>query len=51
MKTYRYRIVLEVEVPAFDVNDADAAVEDAFGVGEDCGVNITRSKVTFKGEE
>ena len=40
---------MEVEVPAWTEADASAAVEDAFGVGEDCGVEVISSKIVFKG--
>jgi len=41
MNTYRYRVVLEVEVPAFDQADAWEMLQDAFGIGENCGTNVT----------
>ena len=44
MKTFRYLVELEVEVEAFDENDAREALEDAFGLGEDCGVTIKSVK-------
>ena len=41
MDTYRYKIVLTVEVDAFDESDAWEAVQDEFGIGEQMGVTIT----------
>lgn len=40
MNTYRYKIVLNVEVDAFDPSDAWDAVADEFGVGEQMGVRV-----------
>lgn len=41
METFRYKVVLEIEVDAFDDSDAWEAIEDEFGVGEQMGVRIT----------
>lgn len=41
MKKFRYILAIEVEVEAFDEHDARDIVDDTFGPGEDCGVNIT----------
>lgn len=41
MNKYKYRVVLEVEVEAFDESDAWDAVQDAFGVGDNAGVLVT----------
>lgn len=45
MNTYRVSVTLEVEVQAFDPADALSAVEDVFGVGETCGIEVKESKV------
>ena len=47
MNTYHYQVVLTVEVPAFDINDAHAAIEDAFGLGETCGATVTKTEVSL----
>lgn len=44
MNTYRYKVTLEVEVDAFEETDAEVAVEDAFGMGENLGIRITSSE-------
>lgn len=41
MKTYKYKVVLSVEVDAFDDSDAWEAVQDAFGTGNNMGVTVT----------
>lgn len=40
MNTYRYTVTLEVEVDSFDEGDAWEMLQDAFGVGENCGTNV-----------
>lgn len=40
MNTYEYVVELKVSVEAFDESDAKDLLEDAFGLGEDCGVTI-----------
>jgi len=46
MNTYTYEVKLVVEAEAFDPSDADQMIEDAFGLGENCGVNITEVEVS-----
>jgi hypothetical protein len=41
METYKYEVILEVEVEAFDESDAWDAVQDAFGIGETGAVTVT----------
>jgi hypothetical protein len=41
MNTYEYTVKLTVKVDAFDESDAWEAVQDAFGVGEQMGVQVT----------
>ena len=45
MKTFRYSVDLIVEVDAFDEIDAEEAVRDAFGLGDQCGIEIVESEV------
>lgn len=40
MNTYEYTVELKVKVEAYDESDAKDLLEDAFGLGEDCGVTI-----------
>ena len=40
MNTFEYEVVLKVKVEAYDESDAKDLLEDAFGLGEDCGVTI-----------
>jgi hypothetical protein len=40
MNVYKYQVTLEVEVDAFDPGDAWEAVQDAFGLGENCGTRV-----------
>jgi hypothetical protein len=46
METYKFVVTLEVEVKAYNPMDATEMVEDAFGPGEDCGVEV--KKLTVK---
>lgn len=45
MNKYLLHVTLEVEVEAYDLNDAIDAVQDAFGEGSTCGVDINKFKV------
>lgn len=45
MITFRYNVELVVEVQAFDEFDAEDAVRDAFGLGDQCGIEIVESEV------
>lgn len=36
---------MEVEVPAFSEKDAIEAVEDVFGLGDTCGLQVTEFEV------
>lgn len=40
MNVYRYTVTLEVEIESFDEHDAWEMLQDAFGVGENCGTNV-----------
>lgn len=40
MKTFTYRVIQTVEVEAFDESDAWDMLQDAFGIGENCGTNV-----------
>ena len=40
MNKYRFILAVEVEVEAFDEADAKDIINDNFGPGEDCGVEI-----------
>lgn len=46
MNTFKYRVILEVEVEAFDEADAWEAVQDAFGLGENCGTKVVDCEYT-----
>lgn len=45
MRTFKYDVSLVVEVDAFDEIDAEEAVRDAFGLGDQCGIEIVESEV------
>lgn len=45
MNTYRVSVALEVEVEAFDENDALEAVTDVFGPGDTCGLDVTEFQI------
>jgi hypothetical protein len=40
MNTFEYTVTLKVSVEAFDESDAWDAVQDAFGAGDQMGVNV-----------
>jgi hypothetical protein len=40
MDTYTFTVSLEVQVEAFSEDDAKELVEDVFGPGSDCGVEV-----------
>lgn len=41
MDTFKYKVVLEVEVEAFDANDAWEAIQDSFGLGDNGATTVT----------
>lgn len=45
METYKYNVVLQVEVKAFSDEDAKDLILDVFGPGNDCGVEVTKLSV------
>lgn len=49
MNEYEYEVSLRVRVVAFDMNDADDIIQDAFGLGDTCGAEIYESEVTALG--
>jgi hypothetical protein len=46
MDTYVYEVLLKVEIPAFSEDDAQEVIEDAFGLGENCGARVYERTVT-----
>lgn len=46
MNTYEYRVMLSVQIEAFDERDAEDAIQDAFGEGEICGIIVRDFEVT-----
>ena len=47
MDNFQFHIVIHASVDAFDISDANSAIMDAFGVGDDCGVEIVSSEVSL----
>ena len=45
MNKYKYSVNLVVEVEAFSPIDAEEAVRDTFGLGDQCGIEIVESEV------
>jgi hypothetical protein len=39
--TFEYLLTVKVKVTAFDQTDAEDAIKDVFGTGDDCGVTVT----------
>jgi hypothetical protein len=50
MKRYVYSVLLQVEVEAFSEADAYEAVEDCFGAGSNCGLNVLDFEVVDSDE-
>lgn len=48
MNKYTYIVKLQVSVDAFDESDAWEAVQDAFGTGDNMGVNVTECEFEEK---
>lgn len=48
MNTYTFTLEVKVEVEAYNEADAEDAVQDVFGRGEDCGITVTDLKITEK---
>lgn len=48
MDTFKYKVLLEVEIEAFDDSDAMDALYDQFGVGDQQGVTITSCEVKIR---
>lgn len=42
MDTYRFTLSVDVEVNAFSHEDAVDLINDVFGPGDDCGVEVTK---------
>lgn len=40
MNEYEYEVVLKVRVKSFDPGDAWDMLQEAFGIGENCGTNV-----------
>lgn len=45
METYEFEVTLRVSVEAFDQSDAKELVEDVFGPGSDCGIEVTNFNI------
>jgi len=45
MNRYIYSVMLQVEVEAFDEDDAAQAIEDCFGEGDTCGLTVSSVEV------
>ncbi len=45
MNTYLMSVTLQVKVDAFDEGDAFEAVEDCFGQGDACGLEVVEFEV------
>lgn len=45
MNTYRYVLSVEVEVDAFSEEDAEDAIEEMFGPGNDCGIEVKNLRI------
>ncbi len=48
MDKFKFTVVLEIEVEAFDYTDALDAIQDTFGIGEDAGINVTQCEYQLK---
>lgn len=48
METYKFKVLIEVEVDAYSVDDAKDMLEDIFGPGSDCGAEVKSLTITEK---
>lgn len=48
MREFEAEVRVKVRVTAFDDSDAKELIEDTFGPGEDCGVEIVKTSITLK---
>jgi len=46
MERYLFSVLLKVEVEAFTEADAQEAIQDCFGEGSVCGLNVVDFEVT-----
>ncbi len=44
-KRWLYSVLMQVEVEAFDEDDAAQAIQDCFGEGENCGLTVHTTEV------
>jgi hypothetical protein len=44
-KRFMYQVLLNVEIEAFDEDDAAQAIEDCFGEGSFCGLEVQAVEV------
>ena len=45
METYKFTLLIEVDVDAYSVDDATDMLEDIFGPGSDCGAEVKSLKI------
>jgi hypothetical protein len=45
MKRFIYSVMVQVEVEAFDEDDAAQAIQDCFGEGDSCGLQVHSAEV------
>jgi len=45
MDNYRFTLSVDVEVEAFSHEDAIDLINDVFGPGDDCGVEVTKIEI------
>ena len=45
MRTFVYSVLMQVEVDAFDEDDASQAIQDCFGEGDACGLEVLNVEV------
>ena len=39
-ETFEFVVTMKVRVPAYDANDAKEAIQDTFGPGSECGLEV-----------
>jgi len=44
-KRYLYSVLMQIEVEAFDEDDAAQAIQDCFGEGDSCGLLVHATEV------
>jgi hypothetical protein len=51
METFKYKVIMEVEVPAFNESDALSTLMDTYAVGDNCGTTVIDCEIRDMGKK